>query len=81
MDDGVFADLEVRQILQAHLLDHTAEIDVGHAGAVAFLDVEHSPRYRQAHGPLLTVGGSCPAAPGYVVSRLPLARPWYERPP
>src|SRR5690348_769397 len=32
--DGVLADLEVGQVLQAHLLDHTAEVDVGHPGAV-----------------------------------------------
>ena len=37
-------------------LRHAAEVDGGHAGAVAFLDVQHFAGYRQAHGCLLAVG-------------------------
>ncbi|MEV6572383.1 hypothetical protein [Streptomyces sp. NPDC051577] len=56
MDDGVLAHPEVRQVLQAHLLDHSAEVDGGHAGAVLLRDLNHSAGYRQAHGLLLAVG-------------------------
>ncbi|WP_368773873.1 hypothetical protein [Streptomyces sp. A1136] len=56
MDDGVLAHPEVRQVLQAHLLDHAPEVDGGHAGAVLLRDLKHSAGYRQAHGLLLAVG-------------------------
>ena len=50
MDHHVFADLGVGYVLQADVLLDAAEVDDGHQRAVAVLDAENLPRYRQTHG-------------------------------
>src|SRR5690606_18144223 len=52
--DGVLTHLQIGQVLQAHLLDHTAEVDGGHAGAVPLLHAQHAAGYRKTHPDLLT---------------------------
>ena len=46
----VFADLGVRNVLQADVFLDAAEVDDGHQRAVTLLDAQDSPRYRQTHG-------------------------------
>src|SRR5262249_38549055 len=49
MDDRVLADLQVRQVLQTHFLQHATEVHRPHPGSVVFPDLHHLSWHRETH--------------------------------